>query len=246
MSRAPDGEPTDGRVARSYRSRRAIVDAMRALHAEGDLRPTAPRVAERAGVSVRTVWQQFADMETLLVEADRRDNEILRSLVQRIDPDLPLTGRIAMFTGQRARILEQMTPTWRAARLHEPFSAELARNKAWTLAKAKTELETVFTPELGKLARQEAPAAARRAARDQHLVILGVAADRAPARPRAGRGPLPRHLHRAARRGRVRVTAHRVPAGGCAVPLDNVNGRVYGHRTAGPMVTANHRHRRDY
>ena len=80
MSRRADTEPTDGRVARSHRSRRAIVDAMRALHAEGDLRPTAPRVAERAGVSVRTVWQQFADMETLLVEADRRDNEILRSL----------------------------------------------------------------------------------------------------------------------------------------------------------------------
>jgi TetR/AcrR family transcriptional regulator of autoinduction and epiphytic fitness len=146
-----DSEPTDGRVARSYRSRRAIIDAMRALHAEGDLRPTAPRVAERAGVSVRTVWQQFADMETLLVEADRRDNEILRSLVQRIDPDLPLTGRVAMFTRQRARILEQMTPTWRAARLHEPFSAELTRNKAWTLAKARSELEAVFTPELGRL-----------------------------------------------------------------------------------------------
>jgi TetR/AcrR family transcriptional regulator, regulator of autoinduction and epiphytic fitness len=152
---APDSEPTDGRVARSYRSRRAIIDAMRALHAEGDLRPTAPRVAERAGVSVRTVWQQFADMETLLVEADRRDNEILRSLVKRIDPDLPLAGRVAMFTGQRARILEQMTPTWRAARLHEPFSPELTRNKAWTLAKAKSELEAVFTPELGKLAAKK-------------------------------------------------------------------------------------------
>src|ERR1700728_1687935 len=91
-----EAEPADGRAARSRRPRRAIVDAMRSLHAEGDLRPTAPRVAERAGVSVRTVWQQFADMETLLVEADRRDNEILRSLAARIDPDLPLTGRVAM------------------------------------------------------------------------------------------------------------------------------------------------------
>ena len=120
-----DSEPADGRAARSHRSRRAIVDAMRALHAEGDLRPTAPRVAERAGVSLRTVWQQFADMETLLVEANRRDNEILRSLMQRIDPDQPLAARVALFTGQRARILEQMTPSWRAARLYEPFSAEL-------------------------------------------------------------------------------------------------------------------------
>jgi TetR/AcrR family transcriptional regulator, regulator of autoinduction and epiphytic fitness len=146
-----DSEPADGRAARSLRSRRAIVDAMRALHAEGDLRPTAPRVAERAGVSVRTVWQQFADMETLLVEANRRDFEILRSLTKRIDPGLPLGARVAVFTSQRARILEQMTPTWRAARIHEPFSAELARSRSMTLAKAKAELETVFTPELAEL-----------------------------------------------------------------------------------------------
>ena len=146
-----DSEPADGRAARSLRSRRAIVDAMRALHAEGDLRPTAPRVAERAGVSVRTVWQQFADMETLLVEANRRDFEILKSLTKRIDPELPLPARVAGFTSQRARILEQMTPTWRAARIHEPFSAELSRSRAVTLAKAKAELETVFTSELAEL-----------------------------------------------------------------------------------------------
>lgn len=146
-----DSEPADGRAARSHRSRRAIVDAMRALHAEGDLRPTAPRVAERAGVSIRTVWQQFADMETLLVEANRRDDEILRSLMKRIDPDQPLAARIALFTGQRARILEQMTPSWRAARIHAPFSAELTRNKARTLALAKADLETAFAPELAEL-----------------------------------------------------------------------------------------------
>ena len=149
--RASDSEPADGRAARSHRSRRAIVDAMRALHAEGDLRPTAPRVAERAGVSLRTVWQQFSDMETLLVEANRRDNEIVRSLLKRIDPDQPLAARVALFTGQRARILEQMTPSWRAARLYEPFSDQLTRNKARTLLIAKADLERVFAPELNEL-----------------------------------------------------------------------------------------------
>jgi AcrR family transcriptional regulator len=147
-----DREPADGRAARSHRSRRAIVDAMRALHAEGDLHPTAPRVAERAGVSLRTVWQQFADMDTLLVEANRRDDEILRSLMEWIDPDQLLAARVVLFTGQRARILEQMTPSWRAARIHEPFSTELTRNKARTLAMAKADLETVFAAELAELA----------------------------------------------------------------------------------------------
>jgi TetR/AcrR family transcriptional regulator, regulator of autoinduction and epiphytic fitness len=155
--RASDSAPADGRAARSHRSRRAIVEAMRALHAEGDLRPTAPRVAERAGVSLRTVWQQFADMEALLVEANRRDNEIVRSLMQRIDEDQPLAARVSQFTGQRARILEQMTPTWRAARIHEPFSAELARNKARTLMIAKADLERIFAAELAGVAAARRP-----------------------------------------------------------------------------------------
>jgi len=131
------------------------VDAMRALHAEGDLRPTAPRVAERAGVSLRTVWQQFADMETLLVEAIRRDQEVLQSLMERIEPDQPLAARITQFTGQRSRILEHMTPTWRAARLAEPFSAQLQQNKTLMLAKSQAELEAVFAPELATLDGQQ-------------------------------------------------------------------------------------------
>ena len=203
-ARAVTASPPTAAPRGRYRSRRAIVDAMRALHAEGDLRPTAPRVAERAGVSVRTVWQQFADMETLLVEANRRDFEILRSLTKRIDPDLPLAGRVADFTSQRARILEQMTPTWRAARIHEPFSAELARSRAVTLAKAKAELETVFTPELAEL-----PGKRRQWLLDGlHAISVWSfwesLQDRARPRPRPGRGALPAHVQRAAGRGGVR------------------------------------------
>lgn len=144
-------EPSDGRAARSHRTRRAIVDAMRALHAEGDLRPTAPRVAGRAGVSLRTVWQQFADMETLLVEATRRDDEILRSLLEYIEPKQPLVTRVELFVSQRSRVLEEMTPSWRAARIHEPFSEQLRRNKARTLAMARAQLETVFAGEFATL-----------------------------------------------------------------------------------------------
>ncbi|MCW2936530.1 MAG: TetR family transcriptional regulator [Actinomycetia bacterium] len=91
-------------------------------------------------------------MHTLLVAANRRDDEILRSLMRRIDPGQPLAARVASFTGQRARILEEMTPSWRAARIHGPFSAELTRNKARTLAMAKADLETAFAAELAELA----------------------------------------------------------------------------------------------
>ena len=146
-----DVEPVDGRAARSHRTKRAIVNAMRALHSEGELRPTAPRIAERAGVSLRTVWQQFADMEALLVEAVRRDSEILRSLVRRIEPDQPLAERVDEFVSQRARILEEMTPTWRAARVHVAASAELRSDRAKKTAAGRAELELVFAPEFSQL-----------------------------------------------------------------------------------------------
>jgi len=148
---AEPAEPADGRAARSHRTRRAIINAMRALHAEGDLRPTAPRIAERAGVSLRTVWQQFTDMEALLVESVKRDSEILRSLVRKIEPDRPLADRIDTFVSQRARVLEEMTPTWRAASMSRPTSAELRSDHGKKLAAGRAELELVFAPEFGKL-----------------------------------------------------------------------------------------------
>jgi TetR/AcrR family transcriptional regulator, regulator of autoinduction and epiphytic fitness len=148
---APATEPADGRVARSQRSRRAIIDAMRALNAEGDIQPTARRITERAGVSVRTFWQQFADMEALLVEATKRDDEILHAMREPIDPDEPLATRITLFVRGRARILEYLTPSWRAARLQLPFSAQLQSYNAGLLTMAKEEVEKVFAPELTKL-----------------------------------------------------------------------------------------------
>lgn len=150
-----DVEPADGRAARSHRTRRAILDAMRALHAEGDLRPTVPRIAARAGVSLRTVWQQFADREALLIEAVRRDREIQRSLVARIDQDQPLPARVEAFVAQRARVLEEMTPTWRAARVHQPFSDQLTLDRKRRNAAGRAEVEQVFTPELSRLAGQQ-------------------------------------------------------------------------------------------
>jgi AcrR family transcriptional regulator len=150
-----DVEPADGRAARSHRTRRAILDAMRALHAEGDLRPTVPRIAARAGVSLRTVWQQFADREALLLEAVRRDREIQRSLVSRIDPDQPLAVRVEAFVSQRARVLEEMTPTWRAARVHQPFSDQLTRDRKRRNAGGRAEVEQVFAPELSQLPGQQ-------------------------------------------------------------------------------------------
>ena len=199
-----DDVPADGRAARSHRTRLAILDAMRSLHAEGDLRPTVPRIAARAGVSLRTVWQQFADREALLIEAVKRDREIQRSLVARIDPDQPLAARVEAFVAQRARVLEEMTPTWRAARVHQPFSDQLQRDRKRRNAGGRAEIEQVFAPELDQLPGAGAGPAGRLAARDQPLVVLGDASHRSGAEPARCQADSGQHFYRPACAGRVR------------------------------------------
>ena len=102
--------PADGRAARALRTREAIVDACIALVEEGDLRPTAPRIAERAGVSVRSVFQHFDDLPSLHIAVTESIAERMAALVVPIDATLPLDDRIARFVEQRSNLLEAMTP----------------------------------------------------------------------------------------------------------------------------------------
>ena len=60
---------TDGRIARGERTRDSIIAAHAALLREGNLKPTGKVIAERAGVSVRTLWLNFKDLESLLSES---------------------------------------------------------------------------------------------------------------------------------------------------------------------------------
>ncbi|MBQ0894794.1 TetR/AcrR family transcriptional regulator [Micromonospora sp. U56] len=138
----------DGRSARAERTRTAIVDAHLALIDEGDLRPTGERIAERAGVSLRTLWTNFKDMETLFAATGRRVSERQESMVRPISPELPLTRRIGEFSVQRARMLEVLAPSARASALREPFSPQLRRNREGNIARVRGEIETVFGPEL--------------------------------------------------------------------------------------------------
>ncbi|MBV9096695.1 MAG: TetR/AcrR family transcriptional regulator [Frankiaceae bacterium] len=152
MASMQGAEVVDGRLARSARTRRAIVDALRSLHHDGDLLPTAPRVAERAGVSVRTVWQHFDDLEALFVEAGRRDFEIAMTFVTPIDPGAALGARVEALAEQRSRMYEEMAPVWRAARLKAPFSPQIRLNRDRMVRLGRQQLERVFATELAAAA----------------------------------------------------------------------------------------------
>ena len=60
---------TDGRTARRNRNRDAVLDAMIALTTETGEEPAIEAVAERAGVSYRSVYRYFDDRTELLLAA---------------------------------------------------------------------------------------------------------------------------------------------------------------------------------
>lgn len=141
----------DGRTARAGRTRLAVVDATLALLDEGRLRPSAAEIAARAGVSARSVFQHFEDLDALHAAVAERQLERIRASARRISPEGPLAQRIAAFTEQRARINEMITPVRRAGMLAEPFAPEIARRLARAREWGRRECAHVFAPELSRL-----------------------------------------------------------------------------------------------
>jgi len=142
----------DGRTARAERTRLAVVEAMLDLIEDGDLQPSAARIAARAGVSLRSVFQHFDDMESLLATVAELQAARAFSDARPVSAGLPLARRIEAFVAQRARLLERISPVRRAALLSEPFSTAVAGRLAWVRRRGHRDAERVFAPELARRA----------------------------------------------------------------------------------------------
>src|SRR3954468_21692708 len=81
-----DAGRVDGRRLRSERTRRLIVEAYMALVRETGQMPTAVQIAERAGYSVRSIFERFPDLTALRIAAtdfaiaEARESGALRDL----------------------------------------------------------------------------------------------------------------------------------------------------------------------
>jgi len=138
----------DGRVARGERTRQALAESMIILIEEGDPLPTARRVAERAGVSLRLVFHHFDDLESILRAAVEIQEERHWRHIRPVAPTLPVHERVARVVHQRALVFQAVAPVRRSAeRLRHTsptVATELRRAGEWLRA----QLRTTFAPEL--------------------------------------------------------------------------------------------------
>ena len=142
----------DGRRASRDRNRLAVVDALLDFYAEGNLRPGAQAVAERSGVSRRSVFRYFEDLDDLDKTAMDRQQERVRHLID--IPGMgegPLAGRIDAMAAQRARLFAALGAAGRVARVRAPFQAVIERELTANRRAFGRQVQAQFAPELEQL-----------------------------------------------------------------------------------------------
>ncbi len=133
-----DLQVTDGRRRRSQDSRARVVNAMLDLVRNGDVAPSAERVASRAEVGLRTVFRHFNDMDSLYREMSFVvESELATALAT------PLRGpdwraRLMDLIRKRSAVYESITPYKLASNAHRHQSSflEAAHDRMVTTARA--------------------------------------------------------------------------------------------------------------
>jgi TetR/AcrR family transcriptional regulator, regulator of autoinduction and epiphytic fitness len=150
-------QTVDGRTARSARTREAVVTAVLELVRAGNLRPTAKEIAAGAGISLRSVYVHFDDLDDLFDAAGARQTEEVAHLLYAVDPDLTLPVRIEEVVRQRAAIWEALAPVRRAALVWAASSSNLRERTQRITTRAVRDLARVFAFEMDRLAPERRP-----------------------------------------------------------------------------------------
>jgi AcrR family transcriptional regulator len=134
---------TDGRRRRGNTSRAQIVEAMLKLVRDGNVAPGAARVAELAGVSLRTVFRHFEEMDSLY-------KEMSETVQARVLPALfrPYTAeawrdRLAELLERRIEVFEFIMPIKIAGELRRFQSEYIARDAEQHLELERMSMEAV-------------------------------------------------------------------------------------------------------
>ena len=145
----------DGRVARGLRTRESILGAYEDLIQDAQVPPTGADLARRAGVSARSIFTHFGDMDGVLAAAARRAFDWLRAGHVDIPQDLPLDERLDRFVARQVEVLERTGPLhrmFRAVRLgtrREKCSPDVVGILAKVDALRRRYLACVFDFEIG-------------------------------------------------------------------------------------------------
>ena len=139
----------DGRRLRREQNREAVIDALVELFREGRFLSTTAQIAERAGLSSRSLFRYFDDVDDLNRTAIERMQGNARPLLElAVDADGPTAAKIDAIVDARLRLFERINPGARAARIlsakHRVVADQLTEGRSFL----RHQVERLFAPEL--------------------------------------------------------------------------------------------------
>ena len=139
----------DGRHARRDRNKIAVVDAFLELVRTGNPRPSVADVAERSGISHRSVFRYFADKDELARTAiSRQEAAVAPMFTDTIARNTPLADRVRTLVTHRLSLFEEIAPVARLSRALAPLqpivSAEITRSRGFL----RVQVNKLFAAEL--------------------------------------------------------------------------------------------------
>jgi AcrR family transcriptional regulator len=148
---APKPTRVDGRRLRSARTKQLIIESYLTLLRESPQIPTAAHIAERAGYSVRSVFERFPDLHALRVAAT--DYAFTQGTAQAVARDFSgdRQTRVRSHVETRAWICEQWMPLWRALNANRGDSPELKARILLIRQAILKRIELMYAPELSTL-----------------------------------------------------------------------------------------------
>jgi AcrR family transcriptional regulator len=144
-----EGGELDGRRLRREQNRDTVLDAMVELFREGVLQPSSGEIAERAGLSPRSLFRYFEDVDDLHRAAIERQLARARALLDhRSSPDEPTATKIDAIVAARTRLFDATAPAARSARScahrHPVIAAQVREARRYL----HHQLRVLFAPEL--------------------------------------------------------------------------------------------------
>ena len=119
------------------------------LYAEGAYQPNVAQIAERAGISPRSLFRYFDDVDDLNRAAIERNLAEAEPFVDPgVDPLAPLDTRIAQLIDGRLRLFERMAPGLRAARASAHRQPVISKQVHQARAFMRRQLVPAFEHEL--------------------------------------------------------------------------------------------------
>lgn len=139
----------DGRVLRRERNRQAIVEALLGLYEEGRIEVNAALIVEKAGLSERSLFRYFDDLDDLYRTACDTHFEKMSQYAAIVDfAKGSLFDKIEHFVNQRMRIFQATRNIAIVARIHAhtnaPVKQQLHRGRALLRQQCMTHFHREF------------------------------------------------------------------------------------------------------